>query len=98
MLAQVWHCVGNKVGDVGTDQLLQLLQTRTPLRPGSLVCSWLMLELRVLSVKAQSLTASQVSQLVSVQILCRCTLVDIGARSCVELNGVAAGFLQHRVL
>lgn len=57
------------------------------------------------ALKAQSLTASQVSQLVSVQILCRCTLVDIGALSCVELDGVAAGVSTgswteglHRVL
>lgn len=48
------------------------------------------------ALKAQNLTVSQVSQLVSVQILCRCTLVDIGALSCWAWWGGCRS--QHRIL
>lgn len=43
----VWELIFEAMG---THQLLQVLQTRTSLSPGSLVCAWLMLELSVLSV------------------------------------------------
>lgn len=44
VLAQMWSCVGTKTGGMETDEMLQVLQTRTSL------CTWLMPELRVLSV------------------------------------------------